>query len=193
LPRTNVDTYTMPGFGTTRRTKNNATKLCQASVLLSKKWDIVRTSRAHLKDLGHEDKQDVVFENVQARYRTEFLSIKLTSLKALLSTGDHHRSCPRLEHFRRNHISPLPHQCVRAQDAGSFLVRWVPTRVSRFLNTEDSIRYSRYSHFSDYSDRRKARLSRRVEEIIGPVELADFYLYPFIRFGMRPGRILYLA
>ena len=89
LPRTNVHAFTLPGFGTTPRTKTNATKLCWELGVSLGRVNIMRTSRSHLRDLGHEGQEDIVFENVQARYRTELLFNKANQLDGImLGTGD---------------------------------------------------------------------------------------------------------
>jgi NAD+ synthase (glutamine-hydrolysing) len=89
LPRTNVYAYTLPGFGTTRRTKNNATKLCQSLGVSFAEVNITRTCTSQFKDLGHNGDEDIVFENVQARYRTSFLFNMGNKLDAImLGTGD---------------------------------------------------------------------------------------------------------
>jgi NAD+ synthase (glutamine-hydrolysing) len=195
LPRTNVHAYSLPGFGTTRMTRANATKLCQALGTSFERTDITRSCRSHLRDLEHDGRQDVVFENVQARYRTEFFFNKANQLDGLvLGTGDLTEialgwctfSGDQLSHYHVN--ASVPKTLVR------FLVRWVadeelagspaPKVLYSILETPIS---------PELLSPEEGEITQKSEEIIGPVELADFYLYPFIRFGMRPGKILYLA
>jgi len=195
LPRTNVHAYSLPGFGTTRRTRVNAAKLCQALGVSFERIDITRTSRSHLKDLKHDGQQDVVFENVQARYRTEFFFNKANQLDAIvLGTGDLTEialgwstfSGDQLSHYHVN--TSVPKTLVR------FLVRWVadeelagsPAQKVLYDVLETPIT-------PELLPSEREQITQKSEEVIGPVELADFYLYPFIRFGTRPGKILYLA
>jgi NAD+ synthase (glutamine-hydrolysing) len=195
LPRTNIHAYSLPGFGTTRRTRVNATKLCRTLGVSLERVDITRTSRSHLKDLRHDGRQDVVFENVQARYRTEFFFNKANQLDGIvLGTGDLTEialgwstfSGDQLSHYHVN--TSVPKTLVR------FLVRWVadeelagsPAQKVLYSVLETPISPELLSP-------EEGKITQKSEEVIGPVELADFYLYPFIRFGMRPGKILYLA
>jgi NAD+ synthase (glutamine-hydrolysing) len=195
LPRTNVHAYSLPGFGTTRRTRVNATKLCHALEVSLKRMDITRSCRSHLRDLKHDGRQDVVFENVQARYRTEFFFNKANQLDAIvLGTGDLTEialgwctfSGDQLSHYHVN--ASVPKTLVR------FLIRWVadeelagsPAQKVLYDILETPIT-------PELLPTERGQITQKSEEVIGPVELADFYLYPFIRFGMRPGKILYLA
>jgi NAD+ synthase (glutamine-hydrolysing) len=195
LPRTNVHAYSLPGFGTTRRTRVNATKLCHSLDVSFERMDITRTCRAHLKDLNQDGQQDVVFENVQARYRTEFLFNKANQLDGIvLGTGDLTEialgwstfSGDQLSHYHVN--TSVPKTLVR------FLVRWVADEELAGSPAQKVLYDILETPISpELLPAERGRITQKSEEVIGPVELADFYLYPFIRFGMRPGKILYLG
>jgi NAD+ synthase (glutamine-hydrolysing) len=195
LPRTNVHAFTLPGFGTTPRTKANATKLCQALGVSLGRVNIMRTSKSHLKDLEHDGREDVVFENVQARYRTEFFFNKANQLGGIvLGTGDLTEialgwstfSGDQLSHYHVN--ASVPKTLVR------FLVRWVADEEMASSPAQKVLYDILETPISPELQRpEKGVITQKSEEVIGPVELADFYLYPFVRFGMRPGKILYLA
>ncbi|MBI2287669.1 MAG: NAD(+) synthase [Chloroflexi bacterium] len=195
LPRSNVHAYTLPGFGTTRRTKSNATKLCQALGVTFEQVNINRSCRSHLKDLGHEGHQDVVFENVQARYRTEFLFNKANELGGiLLGTGDLTEVALGWCTFAGDHISHYHINVSVPKTLVQFLVRWVADEELADSPAQKILYSILETPISPELLRpENGRIVQKSEEIVGPVELADFYLYPFIRFGMRPGRILYLA
>ncbi|MFH1382139.1 MAG: NAD(+) synthase [Chloroflexota bacterium] len=195
LPRSNVHAFTMPGFGTTPRTRANATKLCQALGVTFGRVNINQTCRVHLKDIGHNGEEDVVFENVQARYRTEFLFNKGNQLDALLlGTGDLTEVALGWSTFSGDHLSHYHINVSVPKTLVRYLVRWVaeeemantPARkvLLDVLDTPISPELRRPA---------KNKILQKSEEVIGPVELADFYLYPFVRFGTRPGKILYLA
>jgi NAD+ synthase (glutamine-hydrolysing) len=195
LPRGNVHAYTMPGFGTTRRTRDNATKLCRALGVSFDRVDITRTCLSHLRDLKHDGDEDVVFENVQARYRTEFLFNKANELDAVvMGTGDLTEVALGWCTFGGDHMSHYHVAASVPKTLVRFLVQWVADEetadaaarrvLQDILNTPISPELRRPEN---------GEIAQRSEEIIGPVELADFYLYPFVRFGMRPGKILYLA
>ncbi len=195
LPHSNVHAYTLPGFGTTRRTKANATKLCQALGVKFQQVDITRTSRSHLRDLGHQGQEDVVFENVQARYRTEFLFNRANELNGIaLGTGDLTEVALGWSTFAGDHISHYHVNASVPKTLVRFLVRWVADEELAGSPAQKVLYSVLETPISPELLRpEKGKITQKSEEIIGPVELADFYLYPFIRFGMRPGRILYLA
>jgi NAD+ synthase (glutamine-hydrolysing) len=195
LPRTNVHAWSLPAFGTTARTKTNARKVCRALGVSFEQSHIRRSCRSHLKDLQHDGNGDVVFENVQARYRTEFLFNKANQLDAIvLGTGDLTEialgwctfSGDQLSHYHVN--ASVPKTLVR------FVVRWVADEELENSPAQKVLYDVLETPISpELLPAEEGAITQRSEDIIGPVELADFYLYPFIRFGMRPGRVLYLA
>ncbi len=195
LPRTSVHAFTMPGFGTTRRTRANATRLCQALGVSLDRVNISRSCNSHLKDLEHDGGEDVVFENVQARYRTEFLFNKANQLDGIvLGTGDLTEIALGWCTFAGDHISHYHVSASVPKTLVSFLVRWVADEEMAGTPAQKVLYDILKTPISPELIRPENGLIRqKSEELIGPFELADFYLYPFIRFGMRPGRILYLA
>ena len=195
LPHKNLFTYTMPGFGTTRRTRDNATKLCQALGVSFNGVNINNTCRMLLKDLEHNGQEDVVFENVQARYRTEFLFNKANQLDGIvLGTGDLTEIAlgwatfagDQLSHYHIN--ASVPKTLVR------YLIQWVADEeLSKSPVKQVLYDILRTPISPELLSPNQDSITQKSEEIIGPVELADFYLYPFIRFGIRPGKILFFA
>ncbi len=126
LPRTNVHAFTLPGFGTTRRTKTNATKLCEALGVSFEEVNITRTCTSQLKDLKHTGKQDIVFENVQARYRTGFLFNKANELDAImLGTGDLTEVALGWSTFAGDQVSHYHINVSVPKTLVRFLIRWV--------------------------------------------------------------------
>ena len=195
LPRSNVYAYSLTGFGTTRRTRVNATKLCHALGVSLERRDITSTCRAHLRDLEHDDRQDIVFENVQARYRTEFLFNKANQLDAIvLGTGDLTEIALGWCTFSGDHLSHYHVNASVPKTLVRFLVRWVADEELAGSPAQKVLYDILQTPISpELLPANQGEITQKSEEVIGPVELADFYLYPFIRFGMRPGRILYLA
>jgi NAD+ synthase (glutamine-hydrolysing) len=195
LPRTNVHAFTLPGFGTTQRTKANATRLCQALGANLGRVSITRTCRSHLKDLEHDGREDVVFENVQARYRNEFFFNKANQLDGIvLGTGDLTEIALGWCTFAGDHISHYHVNASVPKTLVRFLVRWVADEELASSPAQKVLYDILKTPISPELQRpERGEIRQKSEEVIGPVELADFYLYPFIRFGMRPGKILYLA
>ena len=195
LPRTNIHAFSLPGFGTTQRTKANATRLCRALGVSLGRVSITRSCQSHLKDLEHEGGEDVVFENVQARYRTEFLFNKANQLDGIvLGTGDLTEIALGWCTFAGDHISHYHVSASVPKTLVSFMVRWVADEEMAGTPAQKVLYDILKTPISPELTRpENGEIRQKSEEIIGPFELADFYLYPFIRFGMRPGRILYLA
>ncbi len=195
LPRTNVHAYNLPAFGTSPRTRANARKVCRALGASLEQVDIRKSCRSHLKDLAHDSREDVVFENVQARYRTEFLFNKANQLDAIvLGTGDLTEialgwctfSGDQLSHYHVN--TSVPKTLVR------YLVRWVADEELAGSAAQKVLYDVLETPISpELLPAEGGQIGQKSEEVVGPVELADFYLYPFIRSGMRPGKMLYLA
>jgi NAD+ synthase (glutamine-hydrolysing) len=195
LPRTNVHAFSLPGFGTTPKTKANAAKLCRSLGVSFERVNIMNTAKNHLKDLKHNGEEDVVFENVQARYRTDFLFNKANQLDAiLLGTGDLTEvalgwstfSGDQMSHYHVN-VS-IPKTLVR------YLVKWVADEEIKDKAEKKTLNDIIETPYSpELLPPENGKIVQKTEDNIGPLELADFCLYPFIRFGMRPGKILYLA
>jgi NAD+ synthase (glutamine-hydrolysing) len=196
LPRRNVHAFNLPGFGTTARTKNNATKLCRELDVSFAKVDITRTCRSHLKDLKHDDdKEDVVFENIQARYRTEFLFNEANKLGGIvLGTGDLTEIALGWCTFSGDHISHYHVNASVPKTLVRFMVSWVAEEEFHQQPAQKVLTDILETPISPELQRpTEGEIGQKSEEVIGPVELADFYLYPFIRFGTSPGKILFLA
>jgi NAD+ synthase (glutamine-hydrolysing) len=195
LPRENIYAFTMPGFGTTSRTKNNAVRLSESLGVRLEKVSITRSSAVHLKDLSHNGDGDIVFENVQARYRTEFLFNKANQVKGiLLGTGDLTEIALGWSTFSGDHMSHYHINASVPKTLVQYLIRWAAeeelkdTSASRILHDVLATPIS-----PELQRPENGRIVQKSEDVIGPVELADFFLYPFIRFGMPPGKILFLA
>lgn len=195
LPRSNVHAFTLPGFGTTRRTRSNAQRLCRALGVEFETAPIARSATAHLKDLGHEGEEDVVFENAQARYRTEFLFNKANQLHAIvLGTGDLTEIALGWCTFSGDHISHYHVNGSVPKTLVQYLIGWVADEDAADGSSSRVLRDILATPISPELRRPvEGRIAQMSEDVIGPVELADFYLYPFVRHGMPPGKILYLA
>lgn len=195
ISRKNIFAFTLPGFGTTQRTRGNATRLARALAVTFDTASIRRSAASHLRDLKHDGDGDIVFENVQARYRTEFLFNKANEIDAiLLGTGDLTEIALGWSTFSGDHMSHYHVNASVPKTLVQYLVGWVaeeemadsPARsiLHDILDTPISPELLRAVN---------GQIVQKSEDIIGPVELADHFLYPFIRFGMSPGKILFLA
>ncbi len=195
LDRAGIHAYTMPGFGTTRRTKGNAEKLCEGLGIALETIDITPMARQHLKDLGRDESvKDITYENTQARGRTYLLMDKANQVGGLLvGTGDLSELALGWCTYNGDHMSMygvnagVPKTLVRyivgwyaskaGGAAGEALVDILATPVSPELLPAAA----------------DGSIAQVTEDKVGPYELHDFFLYHFLRRGAGREKLLHLA
>lgn len=196
LPRSLVLAVTMPGFGTSARTKSNAEKLAEALGVTLHTIPITAAVRQHFSDIGHpEDQHDVVFENAQARERTQILMDLANQTGGIVvGTGDLSELALGWCTFNGDHISMyhvnsgVPKTLVRyliewcadelyRESAGAVLHDIAATPISPELLPLDAA----------------GGIEQRTEEVVGPYELHDFFLYHLMRHGSSREKIRFLA
>lgn len=196
LPRKNIITVTMPGFGTTDRTYNNAIELCKNLDNDLREINIVDACLQHFKDIKHsEDIHDVTYENVQARERTQILMDLANKEAALqIGTGDLSELALGWSTYNGDHMSMYSVNCSIPKTLVRYLVRYVAQfEVDKatseilmdILDTPVSPELLPKSKTGD--------ITQKTEDIVGPYELHDFFLYYFIRQGAAPDKILFMA
>jgi NAD+ synthase (glutamine-hydrolysing) len=196
LPRSNLRAITMPGFGTSSRTRANAERLAEACGIALETIDITDGCRQQFCDIGHDPAvQDVTFENVQARYRTMVLMNRANQLRALvLGTGDLSEIALGWNTFNGDHISHYNVNAGVPKTLVRHLVRWVASQpafegaravLDDILNTPISPEL--------LSGGQPGAVFQQTEAIIGPYDLHDFFLYHFARWESRPAKIRLLA
>ena len=197
LDRSGILALTLPGFGTTRRTSDNADGLCAALGVALERIDIAPACRQHLADLGHPGGQtyDAAYENTQARERMQLLMDKANMLGALVvGTGDLSELALGWCTYNGDHMSMygvnggVPKTLVR------YLVQWVAEHranpqaaavLSDILATPVSPELLPADG--------EGKIAQKTEEVIGPYELHDFFLYHFVRCGASAEKIRFLA
>ena len=195
-PMKDIVTITMPGFGTTDRTYNNALTLCKELGTDLREINIVEAALQHFKDIGHDkDIHDVTYENVQARERTQIL-MDLANKEGglLIGTGDLSELALGWCTYNGDHMSmyavnpSIPKTLVR------YLVNYVAVHEStpKVAETLLDILDTPVSPELLPKDA-KGDISQKTEDIVGPYELHDFFLYHFIKHGSSKERILFLA
>ncbi|MCX6755028.1 MAG: NAD(+) synthase [Candidatus Nomurabacteria bacterium] len=194
LPRKNIYTITMPGFGTTSGTKNNAHELAKVSGVNIEEISIIPAIDQHFKDLGHDDKvENIVFENSQARYRTMILFDKANQVGGLvLGTGDLSESALGWCTFNGDHISNYNVNCSIPKTLVKYVVEHVAdnseekmkTVLEDILNTPISPELTRVKN---------DKVTQKTEDLVGPYILHDFFIYHFIRWGSSPEKIFAIA
>lgn len=196
LPKKNIYAITMPGFGTSRRTKNNARELCRALDVNFEEIDIKPGVLRQLKDIKHDmnDAKGIVYQNSQARYRTYTLMDKANQLHGLvLGTGDLSEIALGWNTYTGDHIAHYNPNVSVPKTLVQYIIRWAAeTQVDEESRKilEDILK----TPISPELEKSKnGEIAHTTEETIGPYELHDFFLYHFIRWGSNPRKILWLA
>lgn len=196
IPRENILTITMPGFGTTDRTYNNAIVLCRELGCSLREINIVEAALLHFKDIGHDkDIHDVTYENVQARERTQILmDIANKESGLLIGTGDLSELALGWCTYNGDHMSMYSVNCSIPKTLVRYLVQYfadnetskdVSETLLDILDTPVSPELLPKS--------KEGKITQKTEDIVGPYELHDFFLYHFIKHGSSKERILFLA
>ena len=198
-PHTDVLAVTMPCFGTTARTKSNATALCEELGVDFREVNIFASVEQHFRDIGHDPAvRDVTYENAQARERTQVLmDIANDEGGMVVGTGDLSELALGWATYNGDHMSMyavnggLPKTLIRhvVQYAADLyradgLVRLadalcdvLATPVSPELLPADET----------------GHIAQKTEDLVGPYELHDFYLYYMLRYGFSPSKLYYMA
>ncbi len=194
-PATDVIAVTMPGFGTTGRTYNNAVGLCKALGVTLMEISIKEACLRHFADIGHDENcRDVTYENAQARERTQILMDLSNKYGGfVLGTGDLSEIALGWCTYNGDHMSmyavnaTVPKTLMRSliehiagmsdSNTAAILRDVVATPVSpELLPPDDS-----------------GKIGQKTENLLGPYELHDYYLYALVRYGAEPEKIEYLA
>lgn len=195
LDRKNIHTVTMPCFGTTKRTKSNAEKLAEAYGVSFEEINITLAVRQHFSDIGHDESvTNITYENSQARERTQILMDLSNKYNGLvIGTGDLSELALGWATYNGDHMSmyavnsSIPKTLVRyltayeAQKSNGtlkeVLLDVLDTPVSPELLPPD----------------KNGEIAQKTEDVVGPYELHDFFLYYLVRFGYAPSKIYYMA
>ncbi|MDR0349499.1 MAG: NAD(+) synthase [Tannerella sp.] len=187
---------TMPGFGTTKRTYHNAINLMKSLGITLREIAIVEASVQHFKDIGHDGlTQDVTYENTQARERTQIL-MDLANMEhgLVVGTGDLSELALGWTTYNGDHMSMYAVNAGIPKTLVKYLVGWIAAHkvdeVSR--NTLLDIVDTPVSPELIPANENDT-IRQKTEELVGPYELHDFFLYHFMRFGAPPSKIYYLA
>lgn len=201
--RKNIVAVTMPGFGTTSRTKNNAWDLMQALGVTYREISIVPACEQHFKDICHDPVvHDATYENTQARERTQILMDIANQVGGIVvGTGDLSELALGWATYNGDHMSmygvnaDIPKTLVRS------LVEWAAENRFEGMTAEDgrSVR----DILMDIVDTpispellpaaEDGNIKQVTEDLVGPYELHDFFLYNFVRCGYSPEKIFFLA
>lgn len=200
IERNKIHSVTMPCFGTTDRTYNNACSLARAIGSELLEVPIAESVRLHMKDIGQDENvHDVTYENCQARERTQVLMDLANKTNGIvIGTGDLSELALGWCTYNGDQMSmygvnsSIPKTLVR------YLVQWFADDGE--LCHQNREEYSRV--LNDILDTpvspellppTEGQISQKTEDLVGPYELHDFYLYYLLRFGFSAQKILFLA
>ncbi len=195
-PHALLHAITMPGPGTSEHTRESASALASATGVDLNEVDIRDAVKQHLKDLRHDPaKHDVVFENAQARERTQLLFNLANKYHAIVvGTGDMSELALGWCTYNGDHMASYNVNASVPKTMVAYLVRWYATHrasdelskvLKRILDTPIS------PELIPRQDQQS--IVQHTENIVGPYELHDFFLYHFVRNGFQPRKIMVLA
>lgn len=187
-----IGAYTMPAFGTSDRTKSNAYKLCQALGIDLKEINISKSVTAHLKDIGHDGlTQDLAYENAQARMRTQVL-FNLSNMDGgiVVGTGDLSENMQGFATYNGDHMSSYSLNASLMKTELRYLIK----SYAHFTENEDL-----KNVLTDILDtpvspelvsKKAGEITQKTEDIIGPYELLDFFIYQHLTYHKSAKEIL---
>ena len=192
LDRKGIIGITMPGFGTTDRTHNNAMKLMETLGVTIREISIAKAVTQHFEDIGQDPKvHDITYENSQARERTQILMDVANKENAIvIGTGDLSELALGWATYNGDHMSMygvnagVPKTLIRylvsyvaGEMATDTLLDIIDTPISPELIPADEL----------------GRIKQKTEDLVGPYELHDFFIYYMLRYGFSPKKIFILA
>lgn len=194
-PMTDILAVTMPCFGTTNRTKSNAESLCEAIGTSFMTVDIKDTVTSHFKDIGHDiNDLNVVYENGQARERTKVL-MDLANEKGgmVIGTGDLSELALGWATYNGDHMSMYAVNASVPKTLVRHIVKYVADTAENPEMKESLYDILATPVSPELLPALNGEISQKTEELVGPYDLHDFYLYHMVRFGFSPEKILRLA
>lgn len=189
--RKSIHCYTMPAFGTSDRTKSNAYKLSQALGVDLKEINISNSVSQHLKDIGHDlETKDTAYENAQARERTQVLFDLANMINAIvIGTGDLSEISQGFATYNGDHMSNYSLNSTLTKTEIRYIIRYLaevtPNKdlslvLTDILDTPVS---------PELVKEEEGKISQKTEEIVGPYELIDFFIYETLEKGYEVEKV----
>ncbi|MCK4501771.1 MAG: NAD(+) synthase, partial [Desulfuromonadales bacterium] len=196
LDRRGIVAITMPGFGTTVRTRGNAEELAKLLGADLRVIDIDKAVRQHFSDIGHsETDHDITYENSQARERTQILMDVANQVSGLvIGTGDLSELALGWCTYNGDHMSMYAVNCGVPKTLVRYLVDWCAEaefsdRATEVLHDISATPVSPELLPPDAD----GNIEQLTEQVVGPYELHDFFLYQVVRMHFQPRKVLMLA
>ncbi|SHK90030.1 NAD+ synthase (glutamine-hydrolysing) [Fibrobacter sp. UWT2] len=203
-PASEILVLTMPGFGTTKRTKNNAVTMAELLGVELRTVDIQKACLQHFADIGHDPKTlDVTYENVQARERTQILMDIANSVGGIvIGTGDLSEIALGWSTYNADHMSMYAVNCDIPKTLVRHVVGWYADHAESFTADKKTAK-ELADVLRDILDTPvspellpadvNGQIAQKTESILGAYEIHDFYLYHFAKYGAAPQKLLFLA
>lgn len=196
IPRSNILAVTMPGFGTTDRTYTNAVTLIKELGAEFKEVNISEAVKLHLAQLGHDiNVHDITYENAQARQRTYLLMDFANEYNGMvIGTGDMSELALGWATYNGDHMSMYGVNAGVPKTLVRHLVKYFAdtcgeAKLAEILN--DVLETPVSPELLPPTE--NGKISQKTEDLVGPYELHDFFMYYILRFGYEPKKVLYLA
>jgi NAD+ synthase (glutamine-hydrolysing) len=196
IPLSGIHCITMPGFGTTKRTKGNAEKLSRSLGLDIKRINITKACRQHFSDIGHDGlSTDITYENTQARERTQILMDTANKLGGIvIGTGDLSEQAMGWSTYNGDHMSMYGVNTGVPKTLVRYLVEYYISHIAdkKAAAVLEDINATPISPELLPPDE-DGNIAQKTEDKIGPYELHDFFLYQIVRCGFAPRKVMFLA
>ncbi|MDY5594518.1 MAG: NAD(+) synthase [Oscillospiraceae bacterium] len=193
--RRDIVAVTMPCFGTTQRTKSNAVRLCELLGVTVRTVDITASVRSHFADIGHDEAvTDVTYENCQARERTQVLmDIANETGGIVVGTGDLSELALGWATYNGDHMSMYGVNASIPKTLVRYIIRYEAHSAGLELAEvlEDILATPVSPELLPASA--SGEMTQKTEDLVGPYELHDFFLYYMLRYGARPRKLYRLA
>lgn len=195
IPRAQIESVTMPCFGTTDRTYQNACTMTKILGATLREVPIQNAVRVHFADIGQdENKHDVTFENAQARERTQVLmDIANMTGGMVIGTGDMSELALGWTTYNGDHMSMYGVNASVPKTLVRHLVRYYADTCNNAKLQEVLLDVLDTPVSPELLPPKDGEIAQKTEDLVGPYELHDFYLYYVLRFGFAPSKIYRLA
>ena len=195
IPRENITAVTMPCFGTTDRTYNNAVELTRRLGAALMEVNIKEAVRIHFRDIGQDESvHDVTYENGQARERTQILmDIANKSGGMVIGTGDMSELALGWATYNGDHMSMYGVNCSVPKTLVRHLVKYYADTCgdSSLREILEDVLDTPVS--PELLPPTEGQISQKTEDLVGPYELHDFFMYYILRFGYMPHKVYRIA
>ncbi|MBE6298993.1 MAG: NAD(+) synthase [Bacteroidales bacterium] len=195
IDRANITAITMPGFGTTNRTYNNAVNMIKELGATFKEISIKNACLQHFKDIEHDiNIHDVTYENSQARERTQILMDYANKIGALhMGTGDMSELALGWATYNGDHISMYNVNCSIPKTLAKYMVAWVAQNNDGAIRDilMDVVNTPISPELTPADE--NGNIKQKTEDIVGPYELHDFFIYYLLRYNFSVNQIFTLA